>query len=204
MKKGIKYALWFIVITIFFQTCDACIGCTKEVGQTIENIDNRQQERQKRLSEAQEREKINAQINLKSIAKAIDLGLPSGTLWAEWNLGSTKPEGYGEYFAWGETSGTNEGKRKYAWSTYRLCDGGNPELISKYRNFFDETNLEPEDDAATMNWGKEWHIPSSNQFYELMKNCLWKPLVRNGVKGYLISSKSNSNSIFLLTSGIAS
>lgn len=201
MKNGIKYALWFIVILFLFRACEACVGCTKEADRTFKKIDQWQQEREKRESEAQAQEEVNKLKDLTAVGRAIDLGLPSGTLWAEWNLGATKPEGYGEYFAWGETTGTKDGKKKYAWSTYKLCDGGNPDLLSKYHGIFDKDVLELEDDAAYVNWGEGWQIPSDAQFYELMRHCSWQPIERDGVKGYLVSSKSNTNAIFLPMSG---
>ena len=208
MKDVIKYALWFIVILVFIQACDACVGCTKEADRTIKKLDQWQQEQQERESEAKarereakQREEANKLKDLTAVGRAVDLGLPSGTLWAEWNLGATKLEGYGEYFAWGETSGTKDGKKKYTWSTYKLCDGGNPDLLSKYHGIFDKDILEPEDDAAYVNWGEGWQIPSDAQFYELMRQCTWQPVERDGVKGYLINSKSNTNAIFLPMSG---
>lgn len=207
MKNGIKYALWFIVIMVFFRACNACVGCTENAGQTIEKIDHWQQEQQKRENESQVREReaqrqreANKQINLSSVGRAIDLGLPSGTLWAEWNLGATKPEGYGEYFAWGETTGTNDGKRRYVWNTYKWCNGAH-DLLTKYCNADSKYILESIDDAATVNWGNGWQIPSSNQLEELRQNCTWELVTRDGVNGYIAKSKINSNSIFLPLSG---
>lgn len=162
----------------------------------------REQEREKeRLEqERKEREEANIRIDLASVPKWIDLGLPSGTLWAEWNLGATKPEGYGEYFAWGETSGTSGGKRRYAWNTYKLCNGAS-DLLIKYCSSDHKHILESVDDAATKNWGKGWQIPSKNQFDELRANCKWEYVTRENVKGYLVTSMHNSNKIFFPLSG---
>ena len=91
----------------------------------------------------------------------VDLGLPSGTLWATCNVGANSPEEYGDYFAWGET----QTKNVYNWGVYRLC-GGSQNTMKKYctnssYGMVDNlTALESEDDAATVNWGSEWQTPT--------------------------------------------
>ena len=83
----------------------------------------------------------------------VDLGLPSGTLWATCNVGATAPEEYGDYFAWGETTGYNSGKTTFNWSTYKYCNGDYDKL-TKYCNksssgtVDNKTTLDPEDDVA--------------------------------------------------------
>ncbi|MCQ2193188.1 MAG: T9SS type A sorting domain-containing protein [Paludibacteraceae bacterium] len=94
----------------------------------------------------------------------IDLGLPSGTLWATCNVGATTPTGYGHHFAWGET----ETKKVYDWSTYKWCEGSKNSL-TKY--FDKKMELDSEDDAAMVNWGKEWRMPTSEEQGELLENC---------------------------------
>ncbi|MBO4721441.1 MAG: dockerin type I repeat-containing protein, partial [Muribaculaceae bacterium] len=131
----------------------------------------------------------------------VDLGLPSGTLWATTNVGADKPEDYGDYFAWGETAP----KDFYDWSNYKWCDGSNYTLTkycvdSYYGNdgFTDgKTELDPEDDAATANWGAEWCMPTIEQQDELLTECTWEKKTRNGVDGYLVTSKHNGASLFL-------
>ena len=137
----------------------------------------------------------------------VDLDLPSGTLWATCNVGATSPEGYGSYFAWGETVP----KDTYNWSTYTLCNGTSTTLTkycnnssSGYNGFTDTlTELEPEDDAAYVNWGSGWRMPSLAQFEELINSSYttttWTTL--NGVYGRKITSISNGNSIFLPAAG---
>ena len=134
----------------------------------------------------------------------VDLGLPSGTLWATCNVGANSPEEYGNYFAWGET----EPKSDYSWSTYKYFKSPE-EIITKYCTSNDEgivdnkTELEPSDDAAAVNWGSNWQIPSLEQFFELINSSCttttWT--TTNGVKGWKITSKSNGNSIFLPAAG---
>ena len=129
----------------------------------------------------------------------VDLGLPSGTLWATCNVGASSPEEYGDYFAWGETTT----KSNYSWSTYKWCKGSFDTITkycrSNYGTVDNKTELEPEDDAATANWGSGWQMPSQVQCQELINSSYttttWT--TQNGVNGYKITSKINGNSIFL-------
>ena len=132
----------------------------------------------------------------------VDLGLPSGTLWATCNVGASSPEEYGDYFAWGET----EPKTNYSWETYKYCKGTNNTMTkycARYGSVDYKVELEPSDDAATVNWGSEWQMPSSEQCAELSNyrytTTTWTTL--NGVYGRKITSKSNGNSIFLPAAG---
>ena len=136
----------------------------------------------------------------------VDLGLPSGLKWATCNVGATKPEEYGDYFAWGET----EPKTTYDWSTYKY--GSDYDELTKYCNKAsygkdsftdDKTVLDPEDDAARANWGGQWRMPTDGEWGELLDECTWE--WKNGYKGttagYLVTSKINGNSIFLPAAG---
>ena len=128
----------------------------------------------------------------------VDLGLPSGTLWATCNVGANYPEEYGNYFAWGETAP----KDAYNWSTYfDTDDDGN--TFNKYNNDGGLTGLLPEDDAATVNWGTDWQMPSIAQIEELINSSYtttsWTTL--NGVNGRMIVSNSNGNRVFLPAAG---
>ena len=138
----------------------------------------------------------------------VDLGLPSGTLWATCNIGADYPEDYGDYFAWGETKGYNSGKTNFSWSTYQWCNGSYNTLTKYNKNsgngtVDNKTELDLEDDAAYVNWGPEWRMPSKAQFEELINSSYttteWTTL--NGVKGRKITSKKNGNSIFLPAAG---
>ena len=194
--------LYFILLSLYDQQeqeeNNALARRAREVRELKEAQTREQAREQERLEK--EREEANIRIDLASVPKWIDLGLPSGTLWAEWNLGATKPEGYGEYFAWGETSGTSGGKRRYAWNTYKLCNGAS-DLLIKYCSSDHKHILESVDDAATKNWGKGWQMPSKNQFDELRANCKWEYVTRENVKGYLVTSMHNSNKVFFPLSG---
>lgn len=140
----------------------------------------------------------------KSPAQVVDLGLPSGTLWASCNVGATKPEEYGDYFAWGET----DTKEKYTWETYKWCNGSETKLI-KYNgssmygdNGFtdDKTELDLEDDAAYVKWGKNWRMPTTDQMKELRDRCTLTWTNYKGVNGYQVIGP-NGNSIFLPAAG---
>ena len=137
--------------------------------------------------------------------KCVDLGLPSGTLWATCNLGASKPEEYGDYFAWGET----KPKREYNFNTYIWCNNSHNSLTKYCTNksfgnngFIDgKTELDIADDAAYVNWGSDWRVPSYNQIKELVNYCNWKWTTINGIKGYEVKSRKNKNSIFLPAAG---
>ena len=131
----------------------------------------------------------------------VDLGLPSGTLWATCNVGATAPEEYGDYFAWGET----ETKDVYNWSTYKWCNGSYNTLTkyctrSSYGTVDNKTELDTEDDAAYVNWGENWRMPTYDQQTELRTNCTWTWTTQNGVNGYLVTG-SNGNTLFLPAAG---
>ena len=138
----------------------------------------------------------------------IDLGLPSGIKWATCNVGADNPEDCGNYYAWGEVLP----KEDYSWATYKYANGtsnGDPKL-TKYCNntsygdngFTDnKTTLESEDDAAHVNWGGSWRMPTNAEWQELWDNCNWTWTTQNGVNGYQVASKTNSNSIFLPAAG---
>lgn len=134
----------------------------------------------------------------------VDLGLPSGTLWATMNIGANSPEEYGDYFAWGETAP----KDVYKWDNYQWSNGTRFNKLIKYctnssygYNGFvdDKTELEPEDDAARANWGSHWCMPSVEQLDEILSQCNWQWTTMNGVKGYRVSK--NGKSIFFPAAG---
>ena len=131
----------------------------------------------------------------------VDLGLPSGTLWATCNVGASNPEDYGNYYALGET-GT---KKVYNWDTYEYALG--EYKVAKYfidGYYFDKdnpANLEKADDAATSNWGGGWRTPSKMQWDELLQYTINQWTSRNGIEGRLFTSKKNGKSIFFPAAG---
>lgn len=137
--------------------------------------------------------------------QAVDLGLPSGIKWASCNVGAEKPEDSGNYYAWGEVLP----KKDYSWATYKYANGDYNKL-TKYCNnassgndgFTDnKTTLEPEDDAACVNWGGNWRMPIDAEWAELIANCTWTWTTQNGINGYRVTSLTNGNSIFLPAAG---
>ena len=139
-----------------------------------------------------------------SAGSYVDLGLPSGLLWATCNVGAEIPEKFGDYFAWGET----QSKEYYGWSTYQHCNGSSTSLIKYcsnpsygYYGFTDNlTTLLPEDDAATANWGIDWRMPTREEWEELYANTTVTWITQNGVTGCLFIA-SNGNSLFLPDAG---
>ena len=134
----------------------------------------------------------------------IDLRLPSGTLWAECNIGATSPEQYGNYYAWGET----QPKAVYDWSTYRLC-GGDSDKLNKYcteLRFGIVDNLSvllPVDDVATEELGNDAHIPTKDQWQELLNNTQSEWTEYNGVYGRRFTGVDARPSFCLLLASVA-
>ena len=135
--------------------------------------------------------------------EAIDLGL--SVPWASFNLGAMKPEGYGDYYAWGET----DTKGDFVWPTYQWSEGDD-HLLTKYcteasfglNGFTDgKTVLELEDDIAHISLGGKWRMPTKSELDELMKLCTWKWVTVNGINGYEVRSSVNGNSVFLPAAG---
>ena len=131
----------------------------------------------------------------------VDMGLPSGLLWATCNIGANKPTEFGDYYAWGET----ETKSSFAWSTYKWYAITNNEILTKYNTHAgrgdvdNKTLLELSDDAANVKLGGNWRMPTQTEFKELMnpEYCTWCYIAKDGVLGYLVVSKKNGNSIFM-------
>ena len=102
-------------------------------------------------------------------SNCVDLGLPSGLLWAKSNMGTTVPTEIGDYYAWGETSP----KKKYHGNNYKHYTGSDLD-IKKYNEKDWKTVLELEDDAANANLGVGYRIPTREDWEELLDNCKWE------------------------------
>ena len=138
----------------------------------------------------QDKEEKEEETNKIDGHEYVDLGLPSGTLWATMNVGATKPEGYGSYFAWGETRPkSNFTRSSYFDSSFQI-----------YRRYVREI-LESENDAAYSRWGYHWRIPTLQQWEELKSKCNWAWGSINGVKGYKVWDKTREKYIFLPAAG---
>lgn len=131
----------------------------------------------------------------------VDLGLPSGTLWATCNVGANSPEEYGGYYAWGET----EEKDYYGWHNYNL-GGSYMSGFTKYCTNSElgivdnKTQLEPEDDVAHVKWGDNWRMPTITELEELHTQCTWNWAPRGGVNGCEVKGP-NGNTIFIPATG---
>ena len=126
----------------------------------------------------------------------VDLGLPSGTLWSACNVGASKPSESGLYFQWGDTQGytadqvgTGDGKKRFAldWSDYKWGETPN---FTKYTT--EGATLELEDDAAHVNMGGSWHMPTKEQIQELIDNTKSTWTTKDGVNGRLFTSKTDT------------
>ena len=131
---------------------------------------------------------------------AVDMGL--SVKWGSFNIGASEPEGYGRYYAWGET----KPKSTYDWSTYTLCQGSYSTMTkyctsSSYGTVDNKTTLENADDVAAQKLGGNWRMPTDAEWTELCKtiNCSWT--WENSKKGYRVTSKKTGNSIFLPAAG---
>lgn len=130
----------------------------------------------------------------------VDLGLPSGNLWAKCNLGASSPEAYGDYYAWGEV----EPKQEYTKSNHKWYKEGAPSQgFTKYNNEDGKLTLEDEDDAVIQKLGNGWRTPTLADFRELtnQKYTTIEKTTLNGVAGYQITSKKNKKSIFIPCAG---
>lgn len=137
--------------------------------------------------------------------KWVNLGLPSGLLWAKCNLGANVPEGYGDYYAWGET----QTKEVYFWNTYRYCtvdENGYLKTLTKYNTsstygtIDNLTTLEGVDDAASARLGSGARTPTKEEWEELVANTTVSWTTVNGIKGRLFTA-TNGNTLFLPAAG---
>lgn len=146
----------------------------------------------------------------------VDLGLPSGILWATMNVGATSEIDYGLYFQWGDTQGytaeqvgSGEGQKYFGWEDYKYGNGTDSPGdtgMTKYNSVDGLSTLELSDDIARVNMGGLWHMPSYYNFSELRNNTTyeWTNNYENsGIAGYIFTSKINSNKIFFPASGYA-
>lgn len=135
--------------------------------------------------------------------KAVDLGL--SVKWADCNIGASRPEQYGDSYAWGET----ETKDDYSWETYKWCNESSNRLTkynthSEWGQIDGIAKLDESDDIASVSLGNGWRIPTDEEWNELKTQCIrtWKQY--KGVNGYIVTSNKTLNSIFLPAAGVRS
>lgn len=186
-----------------YNSGDTCtLTVTANSGYTFKQWDDGNTENPRTFTVTQDIELTATCSQDMTIGETVDLGLPSGTLWANMNVGATAPEAYGNYYAWGET----EPKTTYDWSSYKWCNGSSSTLTkyntsSSYGTVDNKTQLEPADDAARVNWGGSWRMPTDAEWTELRENCTWTRTTRNGINGCEVKSNINGNAIFLPAAG---
>ena len=134
-------------------------------------------------------EQLKAAAGVNEDVEYVDLGLPSGNLWAKCNLGASAPEQYGDYYAWGETWTKTTGKYYYFTD---IVEGQYTKYDSRDKRFF----LEKEDDVAYLRLGEGWRYPTWNEMQELIDNCTVTESRLNGRLGLMFISKINNNYIF--------
>ena len=128
----------------------------------------------------------------------VDLGLPSGVKWATCNVGAETPTGFGDYFAWGETSP----KAEYSWETYQhwVDANGDGECGEGETTIDSDISGNAQYDAATANWGGSWRMPTVEELEELYNNCEWLYMTINGLHVMKVTGP-NGHSIYLPVAG---
>ena len=222
-NKFLFVAMLFAALSLGFASCDDKKGTEPDEptqGEQTEQTDQNGSSENNGNKEEEKNEPETPAIDYNGHAY-VDLGLPSGLKWATCNVGSSKPEEYGNYYAWGEV----EPKEVYDWSTYKFMDssvndwnGVNKYTVADSRNEYgdvvwydnsgnfigdNKTVLEKEDDAAFVNMGGSWRMPTKAEQDELRTECSWTWTTLNGVNGYNVEGP-NGNSIFLPAAGCRS
>ena len=180
---------------------DAFNNIKTEIANLVKAVTDGKKSQKAALDEiAKKIEKLKAAAGIEDSVEFVDLGLPSGNLWAKCNLGASAPEAYGDYYAWGEV----EPKQVYTNSNHKWYKEGAPSLgFTKYNNEDGKLSLENEDDAVIQKLGNGWRTPTLADFRELtnQKYTTIKKTTLNGVAGYQITSKRNGKSIFIPFAG---
>jgi hypothetical protein len=155
----------------------------------VEQARIEQVKRDAALAEKQAAAQANSPVPLKGERNGhpwVDLGLPSGTKWATYNVGSKSLHGVGTRIAWGETAT----KKTFSPNAYSLND----RELASYAG--DATY-----DLATAQWGEGWCTPTKQQWEELLEYCDWDYVMINGINGVLFTSPKTYNTIFLPSTG---
>lgn len=130
---------------------------------------------------------------------AVDMGLM--VYWATRNIGAKTPEDYGDYFCWGETETRTNYDFPYQWGNYFESFLNKYNTVEGLGIVDNKTQLDPEDDAAHIILGGDWRMPTIEEWYQLMNHTTWTPETKNNVKGILVTSELNGNSIFIPAAG---
>ena len=140
-------------------------------------------------------------------AQTVDLGLPSGKLWAKCNLGANSESDYGLYYQWGDTSGYTAEQvgveKQFTWDDYKFSIDGSSSNFNKYSSSDSKTQLDLEDDAVYAALGGNWKMPTYEDFEELTANTTTEVTSIGGIQGMKFTSKENSNYLFFPFAGYA-
>ena len=216
MRKQILLLIPFVVM-FSFSNCENEDLDPQEQTNNVNNKQNSSDEPQKEDQENTKNKETDNGTNPKNTNNEknvsgningysyVDLGLKSGLMWATVNIGSTKAEYLGSYFSWGET------KPKERYSTldakWMISTGSNAYYSPTYSKYVYSDGLKTlliEDDAASVNWGSPWRIPTSKEQKELVEACDWiwvENYNGTGVNGAYGTSKNNANTIFFPAAG---
>lgn len=187
MKRGFDLICTFFIIA--FSSISVITSCSK----TEEDEDFKVWEMD--LSAEAQRQGVSVSGNVAGYTY-VDLGL--SVKWATYNVGTKSPTEFGNYFAWGETNG----KVNFSWDNYKLSNGSYS--MKKYCSSDQLTVLDSGDDAATVNWGAAWRMPTSAEWKELIRNCDWyleTNFKGSGICGVVGTSLENGNEIFIPAAG---
>ncbi len=125
----------------------------------------------------------------------VDLGLPSGTRWATYNVGAASPDGFGNYYAWGEI----DPKEEYI-DINSLTHRKDTTWLIKHGIIGKDGTLTKEHDIATLLWGEPWRMPTDEEYEELIDECNWEFTDYQGTNGYLVTGP-NKHTIFIVAAG---
>lgn len=141
----------------------------------------------------------------------VDLGLPSGTLWAKCNIGASDETQPGYYFQWGDHDNMTSTDLNCDWENYRFAEemqymekGAEQYYITKYKESDGLTCLLPQDDTATVLMGRNWHMPDREAFNELSDYTTGEIVNQNGYNGLGLTSTINGNQLFFPFAGYRS
>ena len=139
-----------------------------------------------------------------TVPQVIDLGLPSGTLWCDRNVGASSPWEHGAFFSWGniEPHYPRDAKSDWGDDEDAFNYSFDSDTYEKTEGFKLTGDIDIEHDAARVNMGESWQMPTDDQFQELYDNCTLERKTIHGVNGCLFTSKINGNSLFFACSGL--
>ncbi|MBO5849722.1 MAG: hypothetical protein J6Q47_00385, partial [Paludibacteraceae bacterium] len=182
--KYLKFlAAMFYMLAVF-------TACENDIETKMEDLENRIENLENGGSTMGGTNGSSASTGTENGHEYVDLGL--SVKWATCNVGATRPEYFGNYYAWGETTPNTD----YDWDNYKWCNGSSTTMTkyctdSDYGTVDNKTVLDKEDDAAAVNMGGSWRMPTLEEWTELIDNCTWEitdSYKGTGVEGRILKS----------------